>query len=123
MEENRNQKQESLTVKTFLDTLVKYNEEVLFPFLDERFVTKTEFQGLKTEFHGLKTEFHEFKDESLTGQDKILKKLDVLLDEKEVRQYQEEKAKKMWAIVIRALKEHSILSSKELEEIAQLEIF
>ncbi len=75
MEENRNQKQESLTVKTFLDTLVKYNEEVLFPFLDERFVTKTEFQGLKTEFH-------EFKDESLTGQDKILKKLDILLDER-----------------------------------------
>ena len=64
-----------------------------------------------------------FKNKTLTNQDKMIKKLDILLTEKKVREYQEEKEKRLWAIIIKALKEHRILSSKELEEIAQLEIF
>jgi len=92
-----------------LETLTDYNQEVLFPFLEERFVAKKEF--------------NDFKDKSLTNQDKMLKKLDLLLTEKKVREYQEEKEKKLWAIIIRSLKEHRILSSKELEEIAKLEVF
>lgn len=84
--------------------------------MDERFVTKKEFKDFKGEFKN-------FKNETLTGQNKILKKLDILLTEKEVREYQEKKEKKMWVIIIKALKEHNILSPKELEDIARLEIF
>ena len=92
-----------------LDELATYNQEVLFPAFEERFVIKKEFSS--------------FKNKVFTNQDKMLKKLDLLLTEKKVREYQEEKEKKLWAIIIKALKEHRILSSRELEEIARLEIF
>ena len=104
--------QKPLTLKELID----YNQEVLFPFLEERFVTKKEFNNFKKEFT-------DFKDETLSTDDKILKKLDILLTEKTVREYQEKKEKKLWAIIIKALKEHRILSSQELREIARLEIF
>jgi len=116
---NENKNQKPLT----LDALIVYTQEVLLPAMDERFATKTEFQDLRTEFQDLRTEFQDFKNESLVNQDATLKKLDTLLTEKTVREYQEKKEKKLWAIVISALKEHRILSSGELEQIAQLEIF
>ena len=133
MPKNKNKTQKPLT----LDALATYNQEVLFPAMEERFVTKKEFKSLETEISGLKidtksinkkvgnlaTEFKSFKNETLTNQDAMLKKLDILLTEKKVREYQENKEKKLWAIIIKALKEHRILSSKELKEIAQLEIF
>lgn len=40
-----------------------------------------------------------------------------------MREYQEKKEKKFWAILVKSLKERKILSSRELEEIARLEIF
>lgn len=92
-----------------LDDLAKYSHEILFPAMEERFVTKGEFKN--------------FKNESLTNQDSILKKLDILLTEKEVREYQEEKQKKLFAIFIKALEKHNILSPAELKQISQLEIF
>ncbi|MBL7156060.1 MAG: hypothetical protein ISS87_00450 [Candidatus Pacebacteria bacterium] len=110
MENNKNEK--PLT----LNALVAYNQEVLFPTMKELFVTKKEFKSFKNEFK-------DFKDENLKGQDKILKKLEILLDEKKIREYQENKQKEMWAIIIKALKEHKILSPEELADIAQLEIF
>ena len=119
------------------DKLLEYHRKLLIPELEEKFVIKKEFSGLKTDvgilktdvaelktdMQGLKKEFGEFKEETLTNEDKILKKLDILLTEKKVREYQEEKQKKLWAIIIKALKEHRILSSQELREIARLEIF
>lgn len=102
-------KRKSVQKPLTLEGLAEYNQEVLFPALEERFVTKKEFNA--------------FKKESLTNQDAMLKKLDILLTEKTVREYHEEKEKKLWAIIIKALKEHRILSSDELKEIAQLEIF
>ena len=91
------------------EKLLEYHQKILVPELEEKFVTKKDFTN--------------FKNKTLTNEDKILKKLDILLTEKEARKYQEEKEKKLWAIVIKALKEHGILSSQELEEIARLEIF
>jgi len=114
MEENQNKK--LLTEKRFLEILTSYNQEVLLPAMDQRFVTKNEFKDFKGEFK-------DFKNKTLTGQDEILKKLEILLQEKIAREYQEKKQKKMWTIIIKALKEHNILSSKELTDIAQLEIF
>ena len=111
--------QKPLTLKELID----YNQEVLFLFLEERFVTEKEFNNFKKEFNNFKKEFTDFKDETLSTDDKILKKLDILLTEKTVREYQEKKEKKLWAIIIKALKEHRILSSQELREIARLEIF
>ena len=112
MKRNKNKNQKPLTLKT----LAAYNQEVLFPYLEERFVSRREFNDFKNEMT-------DFKNESLTNQDAILKKLDILLIEKDVREYQKKKERKLWAIIIRSLKQHHILSSKELEEIARLEIF
>jgi len=103
MKNNKNQK--SLT----LDALASYNQEILFPWLQENLVAKKEF--------------NDFKDKTVTSQDKMLKKLDTLLTEKTAREYQEKKEKKLWAIVIKALQEHRILSARELQEISRLEIF
>jgi len=100
-----NNKEKPLT----LNQLAEYNRTVLFPAMEERFLTKKEFET--------------FKNETLTNMDDIIKKLDILIAEKEVREYQEIKHKKLWAIMIKALREHQILSSKELEEINSLEIF
>lgn len=114
-----------------LEALIAYNQEILFPALDERFdKVDKKIDGLEIRIDGLnkrvdkfEKEFKNFKNKSLTNQDKMLKKLDTLLTEKKVRAYQEEKQKKFWAIIIKALKEHQILSPKELDEIARLEIF
>jgi hypothetical protein len=102
-----------------LDELIEYNQKVLFPFLEEHFASK---EFLKENFV-TKKEFQEFKNETLTNLDAIQKKLDVLLTEKTIREYRERKEKKLWQIIIKALKEHRILSQKDLKEIAKLEIF
>ncbi|MEK7658689.1 MAG: hypothetical protein AAB352_02370 [Patescibacteria group bacterium] len=119
MVNNKTKKQEPLT----LDGLVKYNQDVLFPYFKETFAGKKEFTDFKNEMTDFKNEMTDFKNENLTGQDKILKKLDILLIEKDVRDYQDKKQKKLFAIMIKSLKEHNILSSKELEEITKLEFF
>ncbi len=67
--------------------------------------------------------YKDFKNKTVTTEDKMDKKLDILLTEKTVREYQEKKEKRLWAIVLKALQEHRILSPKELEAITQLEIF
>ncbi|MGB2762289.1 MAG: hypothetical protein WBC21_01970 [Minisyncoccales bacterium] len=104
----------------------------LIEYLDKKFektTTKENLADLVTleEFNkrmgNFEKEFKDFKNESLTNQDVMLKKIDTLFTEKTVKEYQEKKEKKLLAIIIKSLKEHRILSSKELEEIAQLEIF
>ena len=115
----KNKNQKPLT----LEMLADYNQEVLFPAMEERSVTKEDFGDFKTEMKDFKTEMKDFKEESLKNQDATLKKLDILIVEKEMREYQNKKEKKLWSIIIRSLKEHRILSSKEMEEIAKLEIF
>jgi len=60
----KNKTQKPLT----LDGLATYNQEVLLPAVEERFVSKKEFRT--------------FKNKSLTNQDAMLKKLDILLTEK-----------------------------------------
>lgn len=108
----KQKKQESLT----LDGLVKYNQEVLFPYLKETFAGKKEFVGFKKEMT-------DFKNKNLTGQDEILQKLNILLDEKSVKDYQDKKHKTVSEIHNRALKEHKILSPQEVAQISKLEFF
>lgn len=55
--------------------------------------------------------------------EEMLKKIDVLIARKKMRDEQWERKKKGWAIMIKAMKEHRILSSQDLEQIAHLEIF
>ena len=101
----RKKKSEPLTLKAFVD----YNQKVLLPVLEEKFATKEEF--------------NDFKDSSLTNQDALLKKMDILLTEKEVTEYQKEKERKLWIIIINSLKEHRILSTGEMEKISKLDVF
>ncbi len=63
------------------------------------------------------------KTKKISAQDAMLKKLDILLTKKEVAGYQKEKERELWAIIIKSLKEHSILSSRELERISKLDVF
>jgi hypothetical protein len=103
-----------------LGGLANYNQNVLFPFLEEKFLTKKEFglfkkidfSELKKDVNDLEGDFQNFKNEVLTNQDMILEKLDILLTEKTVREYQEKKQKKLWAIIIKALKEHRFYLKK-----------
>ncbi len=114
MAKEKNKKQDPLT----LDGLVKYNQDVLFPFMEEHFATKEDLENFAT-----KEDVTGIKDEILTGQDEILKKLDVLITEKEAGDLQDKKQKKILAIHNKALKGHGILSLKELQEITKLEFF
>jgi len=118
--ENENQK--PLT----LNDLASYTQKVMLPAFDERLnklVTKDEFSGLKNELGILKTDFNEFRNETFTSLDVMLKKLDILIEDKEIKQYQKEKERKFFAIMIKAMKEHNILSNEDLEQISKLEIF
>lgn len=63
------------------ESLATYNQEVLVPPLEKILTPKQEFSN--------------FRNRTLTNQDKMLKKLDILLTEKKVREYQEEKEKKL----------------------------
>jgi len=118
--ENENQK--PLT----LEQLANYNREVLLPAIDSKInnlSTRDEFFRLEKKVDSLENGFKEFKNESLTNQDKMLKKLDTLIQENEVRNYQEKKQKEFFAIMINAMKNHNILSQEEIQKISQLNIF
>lgn len=63
-----------------LNDLVNYNQKILFPMLKSQFVSQSDF--------------NDFKNDTTNNFDSVLKKLDTLLDEKKVREFQEEKHKK-----------------------------
>lgn len=118
---------------------MKQNFSELIEYLDKRFakiakkedlknlsaklVALEEFDKLKIKIADFEREFKGFKNKSLNNQDAALKKLDILLTEKKAREYQEKKEKKLLLIIIKVLKEHKILTTKELKQIAQLDIF
>ena len=88
---------------------VKHIYEVLIPEMEKVFVTKDEFT--------------KFKDKSLTNQDRMLKDLKTLMIEKTVGYHQKEKERKLWALMIDAMREHRILSPEQLKQIKELEVF
>jgi len=92
-----------------LKDLSNFTQEVLLPAMDERFVGKKEFNS--------------FKEETSRNFDHIFQKLDTILEEMEIRNHQEKKQKELWAITIKALKNHKIFDSKDLERITRLEYF
>lgn len=102
-------KEKSKSEPLTLEALADYGQNVLLPAMDEHFATKKEF--------------NEFKNSSLANQDAMLKKLDILLAEKKVGAYQKERETELLAIIIKSLKEHSILSLSELERISKLGVF
>lgn len=109
--ENKNQNQKPLT----LDQLVEYNQEVFLPAFDLKIENLKE--NLVT-----KKEFNEFKDKMYNDIDYLINKVDNLLKENKIRNYQENRQKEFFAIMIKAMKEHNILSSEELQKISQLNI-
>ncbi len=114
MKKKKSKNHEPLT----LEGLVSYNREVLFPFMEEHFASKEDLKRFATN-----EDLANLKNEILTSQDQMMKKLDILLTEKEVRQHQDERQKKLLALIIKALKSHNILSSEDLDRIAKLQIF
>ena len=92
-----------------LDQLAKYNQEVFFPYMEERFATKKELT--------------EFKSESFNKQDEILAKLTALSQEKTVGDEQDKRQKKVLGIHNNALKNKGILSKDQSLEIDKLRVF
>jgi hypothetical protein len=88
--------------------LVKYTEESLIPQLEDRLVTKKEF--------------NEFKNKIYEDIDSLTGKVDKLIQENEIRNHQEKKQKEFFAILIKSLREKNILSEEDLEKIAKLNI-
>jgi mevalonate kinase len=89
--------------------LVEYTEKSLVPQLEEKLVNKREF--------------NEFKDKIYKDIDSLIVKADKLIQENEIRNYQERKQKEFFAILVKSLKEHNILSKEQLEKIAKLDMF
>lgn len=89
--------------------LVEYTEKLLIPQLEEKLVNEREF--------------NEFKDKIYKNIDSLIAKVDKLIQENKIRNYQEKKQKEFFAILVKSLKEHNILSQEQLEKIARLEIF
>lgn len=111
---SKKEKQPPLT----LEVLVKYNQDVLFPYLHDNFSTKADIKNFVT-----KDTFSEFRNETTNNFDSIFKKLDILISEKEMREYYNKKEKKLWAIVLKSLEKHKIITDKEIDEIRHLEFF
>jgi len=114
---------------------------VLIPAIEERFATKKDLEGFRVSFYNdlaatLKEdfvnkkdfaqffeEFREFKNDMYGFEDKTLKNFDILFTEKEVGNYQKQKERKLWRVMIDAMKNHNILTPQELNFINGLEIF
>ena len=95
------------------EDLQKFQDNAL-----EVFATKEDLQAFATQ-----AELFSFQDKTLTSLDSILQKLDILMVEKEVGYFQKKKERKLWAIMISAMKESNILTAKHLKAIQELEVF
>ena len=111
-----------------MDELIKYNQEVLIPAIElgiekkiENLATKDELKLLATkdELKALENKFDEFKSETLTGFDKVLTKLDILIEDKDIRNYQDEQKRKFFGIVANHL-ETGKTTPDQLAEISKL---
>jgi hypothetical protein len=91
-----------------IQNLIKVQEEI--------FATKKDLQDIKDNIF-------EFKSEILTGQDKVLTKLDTLLQEKDVKDEQDKRQKKILEIHNNALKRSKILTEEEVTQISQSSVF
>lgn len=99
-----------------LSELVKYGQEVLFPYMEGTFATKKEFGEFKDEML-------EFKDEMTKFEDKALKELGTLTQEKTVGDAQDKRQKKVLQIHNTALKSKGVLSKEQTLEIDKLRVF
>jgi len=106
----KKEKSKQLTI----DELIKYNQEILLPAIE---------LGIEKKIGELvtKDEFDNFKNESLTNQDRILGKLDKLVEDKDIRNYQDEQKRKFFGIVVNHL-ETGKTTQEQLEEISKLNV-
>lgn len=103
MEENN---QKPLT----LNELAKYNQDVLFPFMQENFATKKDLNSFKDEMNEFKNEMYNFRD-------KAVEDLSKLTQEKTVGDAQDKRKQKVLEIHNDALKRNKILSPEEVLQI------
>jgi len=106
-------KEDSIKIFATKDDLKEFKESAL-----DVFATKDDLKAFAT-----KDELFSFQDKTLTNLDSILQKLDILMTEKEVGYFQKKKERKLWAIMISAMKESNILTAKHLKAIQELEVF
>ncbi len=85
-------------------------------------ITKNELKSLENKFECLENKFDDFKGETLTNFDKVLNKLDILIEDKDIRNYQDEQRKKFFGIVVDHL-EIGKTTPEQLKEISKLNVF
>lgn len=107
MEENN---QKPLT----LNDLIKYNNEVTFPYINEHCASKDDLKNFATK---------DSVNEILSGQAEILKELKDLKEEKNLGDAQDIRKKKVLEIHNDALKREKILSDTEVLQIDQMGAF
>ncbi len=85
--------------------------------------TKEELKSLatKNELKSLENKFDNFKSETLTNFDNVLNKLDILIEDKDIRNYQDEQKKKFYGIVVNHM-ETGKTTPEQLEEISKLNV-
>lgn|GEM_PF-1654829 len=116
MAKTNSKKEKPLT----LTDLVNYNQEVLFPYLGENFITKKYLDKKLDEKLDKKLDE---KLGALTKLDDIVGKLDKLIEEKEVGKYQDKKQKTILEIHNKSLERGKVLTPAESSQIAKLEFF
>jgi hypothetical protein len=107
MEENN---QKPLT----LDGLIKYNLEVVFPYINEHCASKDDLKNCATK---------ESVNDILAGQAEILKELKELKGEKDIGDAQDKRKGEVLKIHNGALKRNKILSPEETLQIDQMGAF
>ena len=123
-----------MTIKDFQEVMIPAMEGVFATKKDlEQFATKKDVAVLHADLLSFKQEAREtfatkaelaaFRDESITYFDKILKDLDILMTEKDVANYQKQKERKLWALMINAMRKNNILTPQDIQEIKNLEVF
>jgi len=127
----KNNLDKPLTIRDIQEVLIPAMEAVFATKRElQNFVTKGDFAEFKAEMMEFKQEMMEFKAE-MTGfkndmynfQDHVLKDMDTLLTEKTVGNYQIEKHRKMWQVVIPALEAKKILAPSQLKRIKALAVY
>jgi hypothetical protein len=109
--------------KITIDDLARMTQKG-FSEVDEKIdklATKDELKILENKFDNFKSEMSEFKSETLTSFDKVLTKLDILIEDKDIRNHQDEQKRKFFGIMVKVVKNGKATPS-QLEEISKLNV-
>jgi hypothetical protein len=116
-----------------LSELINYNQKVLLPVIENRFcVVEDRSDRVENRLSNVEERMSNVENrlsnvENKLGDvmlsfDHVFKKLDILIESKEVRDYQHDREKRLWQIMVDSLKTNRLLTNKQQKEIDDLEV-